>query len=177
MFWAGSLRTLRAPALRASARAPNASRGLHMSKVVRASHEPTSEAQTAHYPAEGAYSCAELTTGFNSRLWIAFPLVIAGVIGVQFMQRKNQKAEAKGNDFTTSVSQFIGSLVNKTDETRAANQEHLDLAIKRAESRLVLQDAQKPAAHRYRFTPYVWHALTYLGHLSSTRAVVCSLVR
>ena len=38
-----------------------------------------------------------------------------------------------------------------TDKIREANQEHIDLSIKRAEAQLMIQDAQKPSAHRVRF--------------------------
>ena len=88
-------------------------------------------------------------------MWTLFAFVVAGAFAVNYVQKSNKKADAEGEDVKAFISKFIGSLVSKTDDTREANQEHLDLAIKRAESRLLLQDAQKPAAHRFKFTPCV----------------------
>ncbi|KAI3613358.1 hypothetical protein CBS9595_004191 [Malassezia furfur] len=115
------------PALRASART------LHTSRVACGEHAPTSAAQTAEYPAEG----------FNSSLW-KYGL-LAAVGGWAAYRLTSTK---KASDEPSSITRMIESLSTSAEETAANNQRHLDWALKKAESQLLIQDAQKPSAHR-----------------------------
>ncbi|AXA51922.1 uncharacterized protein MRET_3808 [Malassezia restricta] len=138
MMVSGSMRMLRAPA----SRSMGAVRGLHMTKVARGVQQPMSEAQTAEYPREG----------FNSRLWTLGIAAIAGGAATNYYLKKYVKGdEEAAKPFFTDL---IESCSTSTDKIREANQEHIDLSIKRAEAQLMIQDAQKPSTHRVRF-PYL----------------------
>lgn len=93
--------------------------------------------------------------GFNSSLWTYGLFALVG--GVVLYRLGGTK---KGEEETSALTQFIESLTTPSEETAANNQRHLDWTIKKAESQLLLQDAQKPPAHRIMNLTYVYAWLT-----------------
>lgn len=87
--------------------------------------------------------------GFNSRLWtLGFAAIAGGAITNHYLTKYVKSDEEAAKPFFTDL---IESCTSSTDKIREANQEHIDLSIKRAEAQLVIQDAQKPSTHRVRF--------------------------
>ncbi|WFD39562.1 uncharacterized protein MJAP1_002541 [Malassezia japonica] len=122
-------RALATPTLRAGAK-----RSLHTSRVVCGEQAPSSAAQSAQYPQEG----------FNSSLW-RFGLIalIGGAAAYRLTATKKD-----GSEEPAPLTKYIESLTTPTEETVKNNQAHLDWTLKKAESQLLMQDAQKPKAHR-----------------------------
>ncbi|KAL4402941.1 mitochondrial protein [Malassezia pachydermatis] len=116
------------------------SHGLHTSRMVRASHAPMSAEQTAEYPQQG----------FSSRMW-GF-ILFAGVAGFVGMRVSSaNKAKQGSSDAKPYLTELIESLQTSADQVREENKKHLDFSIQRAESQMLMQDAQKPSAHRFKF--------------------------
>ena len=87
--------------------------------------------------------------GFNSRLWtLGIAAIAGGAITNHFLKKYVKGDEEAAKPFFTDL---IESCSTSTDKIREANQEHIDLSIKRAEAQLMIQDAQKPSTHRVRF--------------------------
>lgn len=94
--------------------------------------------------------------GFNSSLW-RFGLValIGGAAAYRLTATKKN-----GSEEPAPLTKYLESLATPTEETVKNNQAHLDWTLKKAESQLLLQDAQKPKAHRLKDLTYVIAALT-----------------
>lgn len=91
----------------------------------------------------------------------------AGFIATSTPSSKREKLpeDAPVHKITGAIQAWL----TETNETRAAAQKHLDWSIKRAESQMLIQDAQKPTAHRFKFPEYVLPPLTPVL-LTSTRS-------
>ncbi|WFD00880.1 hypothetical protein MYAM1_003635 [Malassezia yamatoensis] len=126
----------------ASGRFVKGARSLHASRVVCAEEVPTSAAQSAQYPREGTLVLYAYP-GFNSSLWM---LSLLGVIGCYGFY--NLTGTKKGQEEASALSQMIESMSTSTNDNTSNNQRHLDWAMKKAEAQLLIQDAQKPSAHR-----------------------------
>ena len=98
-----------------------------------------------------------MDTGFNSRLWLlALFGLVGGLVAPRLSLKENQAGTGSGdNSGKPYLTELLEAWSTPSEQTRESNQEHLDLSIKKAESQLMIQDAQKPAAHRIRFLPYV----------------------
>lgn len=94
--------------------------------------------------------------GFNSSLW-RFGLIalIGGAAAYRLTATKKD-----GSEEPAPLTKYIESLTTPTEETVKNNQAHLDWTLKKAESQLLMQDAQKPKAHRLKDLTYVVAVLT-----------------
>lgn len=83
-------------------------------------------------------------------------ILFAGVAGFVGMRVSSaNKAKQGSSDAKPYLTELIESLQTSADQVREENKKHLDFSIQRAESQMLMQDAQKPSAHRFKFPAYV----------------------
>lgn len=103
--------------------------------------------------------------GFYGPFWRWFFLSAVGGFAVYRLTSTGKNGEK------SSIAEFIEHYSVPTEQTRAQSQEHLDFVLKKSEAQMLVNDAQKPEAHRMIFLPCVLRAVCADAvPLTSTRA-------
>ncbi|WFD36559.1 hypothetical protein MCUN1_003442 [Malassezia cuniculi] len=85
--------------------------------------------------------------GFGAPIWRnTILLLAAGAAGYQYY------SSLPASDDKPYLTRYIENLLTPASESRAVSDAHIEDALRKAEARLLIQDAQRPAAVPYSFT-------------------------